>query len=91
MIKQCEEIIERFKTNKKLFDSGKKVEIASIGSEEWQSGAFPVEVPVMVRNLKRFLTTGEHSDVNIYIKGQGLVARSHKLVLSLWSAPFRKV
>jgi len=91
LIKQCDEIIDRFKMNKKLFDSGKKVKISTRSYQELQSGIIPGEVPVVMRNLKKFLATSEHSDVNIYIEGQGLVARAHKLVLSLWSAPFAKV
>lgn len=91
LIKQCEEITERFKMNKKLFDSGKKVEISSQNYQEWQSGSLPGKVPVAVNNLMKFLVTGEHSDVNIYVEGHGLVARSHKLILSMWSSPFAKV
>ena len=91
LIKQCEEIIDHFKTNKKLFDSGKKVEISTKSYQGLQSGIIPGEVPVVMCNLKKFLATNEYSDVNIYVKGQGLVARAHKLVLSLWSAPFAKV
>ncbi|XP_020242844.1 BTB/POZ domain-containing protein At2g30600 [Asparagus officinalis] len=91
LVKQCEEIIDRFKTNKKLFDSGKKVEIMSRIYHEWQSGIYPGTSPAVVSNLKKFLATGEHSDANIYIEGRGLVARSHKVVLSLWSAPFAKM
>ncbi|XP_073011736.1 BTB/POZ domain-containing protein At2g30600 isoform X1 [Typha latifolia] len=91
LIKHCEEIIERFKTSKKLFDSGKKVEITNSGYQIRQFNVFPFEVPVDVQKLKYCLETGEHSDVNIYVDGYGLVARSHKVILSLWSAPFAKM
>lgn len=91
LTKQCEEIMDRFKMNKRLFDFGKKVEIANASSEVRQFSALPFELPVDVQKLKRFLATGEHSDVNIYIEGHGLVARSHKLIISLWSMPFAKM
>ncbi|KAJ6846609.1 BTB/POZ domain-containing protein [Iris pallida] len=89
--KQCEELIDRFKMNKKIFDSGKKVEIANNTLQVQQCGIFPCEVPGAARKLKRSLVTGEHSDVNIYVEGHGFLAASHKLILSLWSAPFAKM
>ncbi|XP_026658037.1 BTB/POZ domain-containing protein At2g30600 isoform X2 [Phoenix dactylifera] len=91
LTKQCEEIIDRFKMNKRIFDFGKKVEIANTSCEVRQFSTLPFEHPVDVRKLKHFLATGEHSDVNIYIEGHGLVARSHKLIISLWSVPFAKM
>ncbi|KAI0514074.1 hypothetical protein KFK09_010108 [Dendrobium nobile] len=91
LIKRCNEISDRFKTERKLFDSGMKVEILSSTCEVQQSGLFPLEEPAVVGKLKRFLANGEHSDVNIYVEGHGLVARSHKLILSMWSTPFAKM
>ncbi|KAF8410311.1 hypothetical protein HHK36_002838 [Tetracentron sinense] len=90
LVKQCEEIIERFKLNKKLFDSGKNVDI-SYPSSQPHCTVFPSELPINVRRLKQLHSTGEYSDVDIYIDGHGHVSRSHKLVLSLWSAPFTKM
>ncbi|RWW23319.1 hypothetical protein GW17_00012438 [Ensete ventricosum] len=77
--------------NKKLFDSGKKVEIINPSSQVRQFGIFPCEVPLDIGKLKHFLATGEHSDIKIHIGDHGLVVQSHKLILSLWSAPFAKV
>ncbi|CAA6657824.1 unnamed protein product [Spirodela intermedia] len=71
LVKHCEETIDRFKTNKKLFDSGKKVELTNF--------------------LQGFFLNGDYSDVDIFIDGHGLVARGHKLILSIWSAPFTKM
>ncbi|PKA46206.1 BTB/POZ domain-containing protein [Apostasia shenzhenica] len=90
LIKQCEEITGRFKMNKKLFDFGKKVELSSSSFNHHQCGIFPWEIPA-VRNLKQSLATGEHTDVEIYVEGHGLVAQSHRIILSLWSAPFAKM
>ncbi|KAJ0967945.1 hypothetical protein J5N97_024862 [Dioscorea zingiberensis] len=91
LAKKCDEIIGRFKTNKKLFDSGTKVEITSSGSQVRQHAILPHELPIDVEKLKQFFVTGEHSDLNIYIEGHGLIARSHKVILSLWSVPFAKM
>ncbi|OAY82979.1 BTB/POZ domain-containing protein, partial [Ananas comosus] len=91
LIKQCEEIIDRFKMNKKLFDSGKKVEIGNNDSKVRQFGLLPFEVPVDVRKLRHCLATGEHSDIDIHVEGHGLTAKSHKVILSLWSIPFAKM
>lgn len=92
MVKQCEEVIERFKLNKKLFDSGKNIEL-SYPSSQPHSGvaSFPLGLPVNVQRLEQFHTTGEFSDVDVSIEGHGLIARSHKVVLGLWSLPFMKV
>lgn len=91
LVKQCEEITERFKLNKKLFDSGKNVEISYPSSKPHCGIAFPSGLPLNMQRLKQFHITGEYSDVDIYIGGHGLVAPSHKIILSLWSVPFFKV
>ncbi|KAK1324541.1 BTB/POZ domain-containing protein [Acorus calamus] len=91
LVKQSEEAIERFKMNKKLFDSGKNVELQHFGSHAFRCNIFPCELPIDVMKLKSFLSTGKHSDVGIYVDGHGLVAQSHKLILSLWSSPFAKM
>lgn len=91
LVKQCEELINRFKLNKKLFDSGKKVEISHPCSRPQHCPVFPFELSVNVQKLNELLSTGDYTDVEIYVEGHGLVARCHKLILSLWSAPFMKV
>ncbi|WOL18186.1 BTB/POZ domain-containing protein [Canna indica] len=91
LAKQCEEIMDRLKMNKKLFDSGEKVEIINMISQTEQFGIFPYEVSLNVGKLKHFLATAEHSDINLHIEGHGTVAHAHKLVLSLWSRPFAKM
>ncbi|KAL6011917.1 hypothetical protein ACLOJK_002383 [Asimina triloba] len=91
LVRQCDETIERFKMNKRLFDSGKKVELTYSSSRVQHCTIFPWEVPFDVQKLKQLLLTGEHGDLNIYIDGYGPVARAHKLILSLWSVPFMKM
>ena len=91
LVKQCEEIIERFKLNKKLFDSGKNVEISYPSSRPRCGTAFPSGLPVNMQRLKEFQLTGKYSDVDIHIEGHGLVVRSHKIIFGLWSVPFTKV
>lgn len=91
LVKQCEEITERFKLNKKLFDSGNNVEISYRGSKPQCGTAFPSGLPLSMQRLIQFHVTGEYSDVDIYIGGHDLVAPSHKIILALWSIPFFKV
>lgn len=91
LVKQCEEIIERFKLNKKLFDSGKNVEILHPSSRPHCGTAFPSGLPGNIRRLKDFFVTGDYTDVKIYVEGCDLFFRSHKLILSLWSVPFTKM
>ena len=52
---------------------------------------FSYDLPIDVQKLKNLLETGKYSDVDVYIEGHGLVVQAHKLVLSVWSAPFAKV
>ncbi|GAA0177007.1 hypothetical protein LIER_29643 [Lithospermum erythrorhizon] len=90
LVKHCEEIIERFKLNKKLFDSGKNVEISCPsrlpGSTSLLSG-----LPIDVGRLKQFCTSGFYSDVELCVEGYDFVAKLHKVILSLWSFPFMKM
>lgn len=90
-MKQCEETIERFKQNKKLFDSGKIVELSYTIFQPHSGTIFPAGLPVNPEKLRKLHLTGEHSDVSIYVEGHGLVAQPHKIILSLWSVPFMKV
>ncbi|GER49721.1 BTB/POZ domain-containing protein [Striga asiatica] len=91
LVRQCEEMIERFKLNKKLFDSGKCVEISYPSARLNCSAVFLNRLPIDVKRLNSFRLTSEYSDVDIYIEGHGLVAQSHRIILSLWSAPFTKM
>lgn len=90
-MKQCEEMMERFKLNKKLFDSGKSVELSYPSSRLNSSTVFLNKLPVDVRRLNGSHLTGDYSDVDIYIEGHGLIAQSHRIILGLWSSPFTKV
>ncbi|XP_071733978.1 BTB/POZ domain-containing protein At2g30600 [Rutidosis leptorrhynchoides] len=92
LVKQCEEVIERFKLNKKLFDSGKNIELSYPNSQTHNCGAaFTFGLPMNLQRLEQFYLTGKYSDVDISIEGHGLVARSHKVILGLWSLPFMKM
>ncbi|CAN6582386.1 unnamed protein product [Malus baccata var. baccata] len=91
LVKQCEEAMERWKLNKKLFDFGKSVELSYPYTRPNCYTAFPFGVPVDIPQLKQLYLTSKYSDVNIYIEGHGLIARSHKIILSLWSLPFAKM
>lgn len=91
LAKKCDEFIERFKLNKKLFDSAKSIEILYPSSRPHYGSSFPSGVPVDINKLKTFYVTGEYSDVEIHIEGYDTVFRSHKVLLSLWSVPFTKV
>ncbi|GFP78975.1 BTB/POZ domain-containing protein at2g30600 [Phtheirospermum japonicum] len=91
LAKQCEEMMERFKLNKKLFDSGKSVEISYPSARLNCSAVFLNKLPIDVKRLNSFRLSTEYSDVDIYIEGYGLVARAHRIILGLWSAPFTKM
>jgi hypothetical protein len=91
LVKQCEETMERFKLNKKLFDSGKNVELSYPSTRTHYCATFPFGLPVNKQKLKQLHLTGKYSDVNIYIEGHDLVSQAHKVILSLWSVPFTKV
>lgn len=84
-------MMERFKLNKKLFDSGRSVEISYPSSRFNGPAMFPNKLPIDIRRLNSFRLTGEYSDVDIYVEGQAQVAQSHRIILGLWSAPFTKV
>ncbi|KAI5596566.1 hypothetical protein BDE02_02G009500 [Populus trichocarpa] len=91
LVRQCEETAERFKLNKKLFDSGKSVELSYPSFQPHCCMAFPSQLPMNVKRLRQLQSTGDYSDINIYIEGHGLVAQLHKVILSLWSVPFSKM
>ncbi|KAK3231983.1 hypothetical protein Dsin_003864 [Dipteronia sinensis] len=91
LMKQCVETMERFKLNKKLFDSGKNVELSYPSTQPHCGMVFPFGLPINVQKLKQLHSVSEYSDINIYIDGHGLVVQSHKIILSLWSVPFTKM
>lgn len=90
LVKQCEEVADRFKLNQKLFDSGKCVEL-SFPSSRPHSPVFPFGLPINLQKLREVLLSGEFSDVNICIEDHGLTTQLHRIILSLWSVPFAKV
>ncbi|EPS65824.1 hypothetical protein M569_08953, partial [Genlisea aurea] len=91
LVKQCEEMMERFKLNKKIFDSGRCVEISYRGLGLNIQSNFLNKLPIDVNTLKHFQATGMYSDVDIYVEGYGQVTKAHKIVLGLWSSPFTKM
>jgi hypothetical protein len=90
LVKQCEEVTERFKVNKKIFEWG-NVEILYPSSQPHSCTTFPSGLPLSKHKLKEFQLSGKYSDVDIYIEGHDFSARAHKVILSLWSAPFTKM
>ncbi|KAK6939223.1 Farnesoic acid O-methyl transferase [Dillenia turbinata] len=91
LVKQCDETIERFKLNKKSFDSGKNVELSHRSSQPHCCKAFPSGIPINMGRLKELQQTCEYGDVDVYIDGHIHVARAHKIILGLWSFPFMKM
>ncbi|XVF35832.1 hypothetical protein REPUB_Repub19eG0004900 [Reevesia pubescens] len=91
LVKQCEEAMEQFKVNKKLFDSGKNVELSYASSQAYSGGTFSSGLPINIQRLQQLHSTGKYSDISIYIEGQGLIARAHKVIIGLYSFPFAKM
>ncbi|KAL4186491.1 hypothetical protein AMTRI_Chr09g34160 [Amborella trichopoda] len=91
LVKRCEELVNRSKSRNILLEPDKKHEIVHTSFKAHRCTVFPCELPIDVLKLKQLLINGEHSDVDIYIDGKGLIARCHKLILSLWSIPFAKM
>lgn len=87
----CEEMMERFKLKKKLFDSGRSIEISYPSSRLNCGNVFLNKLPIDIKRLNDFRLSGEYTDVDIYIEGHGKIARSHKIILGLWSVPFTKM
>ncbi|KAK4348915.1 hypothetical protein RND71_031670 [Anisodus tanguticus] len=90
LVKQCEEIVERIMSNKQLVDSAQLVDI-SYPSWLQCSKTFPYGLPIDRERLERFLSTGEYSDLDIYVGVHDIVLRSHKVILGSWSTPFTKM
>ncbi|GJN29976.1 hypothetical protein PR202_gb18247 [Eleusine coracana subsp. coracana] len=76
--------------DKELSEPGKNLKISSSGLQSHQLDSFPLKVPVDLQKIGQYFENGEHSDINIFVNGHGLIARGHKLILSLWSVPFAK-
>lgn len=92
LVKRCEEILDCLtKMDNELSASSKNLEVSTSGPQTRRFDHFPFKAPVNAQKIKHFHESGEHSDINIYTSGQGLVAQAHKLVLSLWSMPFAKM
>ncbi|KAK8580760.1 hypothetical protein V6N13_143821 [Hibiscus sabdariffa] len=91
LVKQCEEAMERLKANKTLLDSREIVELSYASSYIHSGGNFCCGLPIDIQRLRQFLSTGEYSDISIYIEGQGLISRAHKVVLGLYSVTFAKM
>ncbi|KAL6606420.1 hypothetical protein ACP70R_042073 [Stipagrostis hirtigluma subsp. patula] len=91
LVKCCEEIIDHLEMDKKPSESGINLKVPSTGFRTDHFDSLPFKAPVDVQKIGQFLANGEHSDVNIYVNGHGLVAKGHKLILSLWSVPLAKM
>jgi hypothetical protein len=90
-VKCCEEIMYSLKMEKRLSESGKYLKISNNRIKSQHLDSFPLKAPVDLQKIRQFFENGEHSDINIFVNGHGLIARGHKLILSLWSVPFAKV
>lgn len=90
-MKSCKEIIDCLEVDRKPSQSGKILKVLSSGLQDHKFDSSPLKAPLNVQKVGEFLSNGEHSDINIYVNGHGLVAKGHKLILSLWSAPLAKV
>ncbi|KAK9756672.1 hypothetical protein RND81_01G113800 [Saponaria officinalis] len=91
LTKQCEECIERFKLNKRLFDSGQNVEICYPNWQSVHPTVFPGGLPISGSRLKQFYLAGDYSDVEIRVGDYSFVVCSHKIIIGLWSVPFMKM
>jgi hypothetical protein len=91
LVKRCEEIMYSLKMDKRLSESGKYLKISNNRIKSHRLDSFPLKAPVDLQKIGQFFENGEHSDINIFVNGYGLIARGHKLILSLWSVPFAKM
>ncbi|XP_051126591.1 BTB/POZ domain-containing protein At2g30600 [Andrographis paniculata] len=89
--KQCDEMMERFKLNKKLFESGNAVEISFPSYRLNCHTLFPSKLPIDVKRLNDLRNSGKYSDVELYVEGCGLLSQSHRIILGLWSVAFTKM
>ncbi|KFK23322.1 hypothetical protein AALP_AAs74635U001200 [Arabis alpina] len=91
LVKQCEENIDRLRLSNKAFDPCKIVELSYPISHPLSGFMFPTAFPADVCKLKMLYSTGEYSDIKIYLSDHGLTFQSHKVILSLWSVAFAKM
>uniref|UniRef100_A0A804R245 BTB domain-containing protein n=1 Tax=Zea mays TaxID=4577 RepID=A0A804R245_MAIZE len=91
LMKCCKEIIDCLEVDKKPSDSGKILIVSKGRLQDHRFDSCPLKAPLNVQKVAEFLANGEHSDINIYVNGHGLVAKGHKLILSLWSVPLAKM
>ncbi|GLT46059.1 hypothetical protein SLA2020_198470 [Shorea laevis] len=91
LVTQCVEAMERFKLNKKLFDSGNNVELSYLSFQPHSRRVFPFGIPINVQSLQQLYLTSKYSDISINAEGYGFISRSHKFILSLYSVPFSKM
>ncbi|KAH9549375.1 hypothetical protein CY35_10G016000 [Sphagnum magellanicum] len=94
---QCEELKMAFTGEEdygaKVAQLDPKVELIYNSSVAFleKRPAFPINLPFDGSRLMQLLETGEFSDVDIIVESHGKVFQAHKLVLSAWSVPFRKM
>ncbi|CAM8919035.1 unnamed protein product [Rhodiola kirilowii] len=91
LLKQCDEIIKGIKMNKKVLDPSKNVEISYPSCGPHCSTTFPFGLPLNAHKLYEWYSSGKYCDMEILVDGHGLVARAHRIVLGLCSAPFTKM
>ncbi|CAD5319962.1 unnamed protein product [Arabidopsis thaliana] len=91
LVRQCEESIDHFNLSKTAFDSCRKVKLLCPISHPLSGFMFPSAFPVDVGKLVKLYSTGEYSDIKIYLSDHSLTFQSHKVILSLWSVAFAKM
>jgi len=91
LVKCCEEVIVSLEADQKFSAPGKLLKLSSSGFQDHKFGSSPLKGPVNSQKIGQFLAHGKYSDINIYVNGHGLVAKGHKLILSLWSMPLAKM
>ncbi|KAG7573113.1 SKP1/BTB/POZ domain superfamily [Arabidopsis suecica] len=91
LVRQCEESIDHLKLSKKEFDPCRKVKLSCPISHPLSGFMFPSAFPIDVGKLVKLYSTGEYSDIKIYLSDHSLTFQSHKVILSLWSVAFAKM
>ncbi|CAA7037892.1 unnamed protein product [Microthlaspi erraticum] len=91
LVRQCEENIDRLKLSSGASDTCKRVKLSCPVSHPLSGFMFPTAFPADVGKLKMLYSTGEYSDVKIYLSDHGLTFQSHRVILSLWSVAFAKM
>lgn len=91
LVRQCEESIDHLKLSQKACDPCRKVKLSCPISHPLSGFMFTSAFPVDVGKLVKLYSTGEYSDIKIYLSDHSLTFQSHKVILSLWSVAFAKV